>query len=196
MSSHNTYPGLGPNDQVSLSNKLAGMQLSIEQLQSYVREQDKQIAQCIKHDKSTATLLVKLQRDYCDLSKYTESLEEYCLELDVNIRKRHIILTGVPETVAENRSNKPQLDSDGNEMDVEETNFNPTHAAAFSMLQSIHETLVYDDIDLAYRVGKKGPSPRPIIVKFIRESTRNEVNRNRFHFKDSDESNTVFSVTP
>lgn len=102
----------------------------------------------------------------------------------VNSRKKHLILAGVPD--------KTQVDADGNEMEVAESNFNPTHAAAFSTLQTIHDTLVYEDIDLAYRVGRKGPSPRPITVKFIRENTRNEVNRKRFLLKDSDETNSVF----
>lgn len=59
-------------------------------------------------------------------------------------------------------------------------------------LQTIFETLVYDDLDVAYRIGRKGPSPRPIVVKFVKEHIRNEVNRRRTNLKDSEETKIAF----
>lgn len=44
-------------------------------------------------------------------------------------------------------------------METEETNFDPTYGVAFSALRTIYETLVYDDIDVAYRIRKKRPNP-------------------------------------
>lgn len=44
-------------------------------------------------------------------------------------------------------------------METEDAGFNATPGVAFSTLQTIFETLVYDDIDVAYQIGKKGPSP-------------------------------------
>lgn len=185
-----------PATQGNLFNEVSEIKQSLNQLREHVRLQDKHIAQCLKNEKETATLLLKLQRDHSDLVKYTGSLEEFCLELDTKCRKKHLILTGVTETPAESKSGRgsgPQQDeNESNEMETEENNFSPTHAAAFTVLQSIYDILVYDDIDVAYRVGRKGSGPRPILVKFVKEQTRNEVNRRRTNLKDSDETKTLF----
>lgn len=77
-------------------------------------------------------------------------------------------------------------------METEDNNFSPTHAAVFNVIQTIFDTFIYDDIDVAYRVGRKGSGPRPILVKFVKEQTRNEVNRRRSNLKDSDETKTLF----
>lgn len=180
-------------DFPTLSTKVCGLEKSLNSLRDHVKSQDKQIAQCLQSERETAAALIKLQRDYNELSKYTLSLEEYCLDLDVNIRKRHLILTGIEESPAEtNTGRSRETDDEGNEMEVEDSNFNPTLSVAFDTLHSIHDTLLIEDLDVAYRLGKKGPSPRPILVKFSKESIRNEVNRKRFNLKDSDESKNVF----
>lgn len=64
---------------------------------------------------------------------------------------------------------------------------NSTHEVALDILANIHDTLVYEDIDLAYRIGKKkSDSPRPILVKFPREAIRNEINKRKRNLNDSD----------
>lgn len=179
--------------QSNLVNEVSEIKQSLNQLREHSRLQDKQIAQCLKNERETAALLLKLQRDHSDLVKYTGSLEEYCLELDTKSRKKHLILTGVTETPAESKSGRGvSSETDDNEMETEENNFSPTHAAAFSVIQTILDTMVYDDIDVVYRVGRKGSGPRPILVKFVKEQTRNEVNRRRMNLKDSDETKTSF----
>lgn len=157
-----------------------------------VKNQEKQIAQCIKNERDTASALLRLQRDYNELSKYTHSLEEYCLDLVVNLRKKHLILTGIDETPAESSSGRPRVDDDGNEMETGDSNYNPTLSVTLEVLQSIHDTLIIKDLDVAYRLGKKGPNPRAILVKFSKESIRNKVNRKRFNLKDSDVSKNVY----
>lgn len=77
-------------------------------------------------------------------------------------------------------------------METEETSFSPTIGVALSFLQSIHETLTYDDIDVAYRDGRKGLGPRPILIKFVKEQVHNEGNRKRIHLKDSDQTKSSF----
>lgn len=49
------------------------------------------------------------------------------------------------------------------------------------------DTLTYEDIDIAFRVGKRGPTPRPILVKFAKESIRNEVSWRRKDLKEVEE---------
>lgn len=147
-----TQPGF------DLAYKVSDLEKSLNRLHEHVRSQDKHIAQCLKNEKETAALLLKLQRDHSDLVKYASSLEEYCLELDVKSRKKHIILTNIEESPAERGEGNTET-GENNDMETEEANFDPTHGVAFSALQTIYETLVYDDIDVAYRIGKKGPSP-------------------------------------
>lgn len=120
-------------------------------------------------------------------------LEKYCLELDVNIRKKHLILTGIDETPAQSNYGKTRpVDDEGNEMETEDSGYNPTLSIVFDTLHAIHDTLLIEDLDVAYRLGKKGPNPRPVLVKFAKECVRNEVNRKRFNMKDSDESKNIF----
>lgn len=87
----------------------------------------------------------------------------------LKVEKKHIILTNIDESPAERGEGNTESD-ENNEMDMEESTFDPTQGVAFSALQTIHETLLYEDIDVAYRIGKKGPSPHPILIKFAREN--------------------------
>lgn len=52
----------------------------------------------------------QLEKRYNELYSYTCYLEDYCLEIDVNSRKSHVILTGVQEeeTEATNKNNFSQ----------------------------------------------------------------------------------------
>lgn len=179
-------------DIPTLSGRVCGLENSVDTLRDLVKSQAKQIEKCIKNERDTATALLKLQRDYNDLFKYANSLEEYCLDLDVNLRKRHLVLTGIEETAGEVTGRTRVVDEEGNEMETEDSNFNPTLSIVFDTLHAIHDTLILEDLDVVYRLGKKGPNPRPILVKFAKESVRNEVNRKRFHLKDTEENKTVF----
>lgn len=170
--------------QTDLTNRVGDLERSLSYLHDHVKSQDKHISKCIKNEKETAALLLKLQRDHSDLVKYMGVLEEYCLELDVKSRKRHLILTGIEETEAEKNHGKNHAPEDnGAEMETDESNFDPTHTLAFSTLQTICESIAYQDIDVAYRLGKCGPSPRPILIKSVRE---------HINFRESDETKTAF----
>lgn len=52
----------------------------------------------------------------------------------------------------------------------------------------------FADIDIAYRVGRvqSGDKPRPLLIKFCKESVRNEVNSRRKNLKDSDNTANTF----
>lgn len=54
------------------------------------------------------------------------------------------------------------------------------------------DTLTIDDIDIAYRVGRRGTQPRPILVKFPHESIRNEINKKRFLLKEVDATKSAY----
>lgn len=64
---------------------------------------EKQITKCIQNERNTASALTRLESNYVSLHNYTKSLEDYCLELDLGTQKKHLLLTGIPETEAESR---------------------------------------------------------------------------------------------
>lgn len=153
-----------------------------------------QMTKCLATEKRTASILSKLEHDHFVLSNYTRSLEEYCLEIDVGQRKKHLILTGIPET-NEEMDKRPTPDPDNpdtpaktDEADKQLVS-NHTREVVLETLSIIHDTLTHDDIDIAYRIGrKKGDAPRPILIKFVKESVRNEIDRKRSNLKDSYET--------
>lgn len=127
---------------------------------------------------SLAAKFSQLERRYAELCSYTRYLEEYCLELDVNSRKAHIILTGVSE--------------DPSESAADTWNSKATHDKSVEILSSICDTVVSNDLEATYRIGKPGKNPRPILIKFKFESVRNEVMRKKKLLKETDETRALF----
>lgn len=137
--------------------------------------------------------LSNLQNSHNSLGHYTEVLEALCLELDTNSRRKHLILTGIPESKSEKSVGNENNDENSTvETPMEESTFDPCHAVAFETLSSIMDTLTQEDIDVAYRMGRKGTQPRPILIKFARESVRNEVNKRRFQLKEVDATKSAY----
>lgn len=137
-----------------------------------------QVSSIYDHQQNLASKFSQLERRYEELCSYTQYLENYCLELDVNARKSHVILTGVQE----------------NENEVSSDNKNPqaTHDIAIETLTTICDTVTSDDLEATYRIGKPGRKPRPILIKFRRESVRNEVMRRKKLLKETDETKSLF----
>lgn len=137
-----------------------------------------QVSSVHNDQQSLAAKLSQLERRYDQLCSYTRYLEDYCLELDVNSRKSHVILTGVNENA----------DESSNE------NMNPhvTHDIALEALTTICDTVTSDDLEATYRIGKPGRKPRPILIKFRRESVRNEVMKKKKLLKETDETKSMF----
>lgn len=165
-------------------DKIPEMASAIDSLKTQIKNLESQITICWNNDKVTESVLARLEAGQKRLLNYTRTLEEYCLELDVTIRKKHLILTGIPEDISE--QNSVTDNSEG------ETDPYATHRVALKTLVSIHDILNFDDIDCAYRLGRKGTKPRPILVKFCRESVRDLVNKKRFHLKDCDDTKSTF----
>lgn len=120
----------------------------------------------------------QLEKRYEELRSYTRYLEDYCLELDVNSRKSHIILTGVPE--------------DNTEGTTDNMSVQITHDKAVETLSSICDTITSSDLEATYRIGKPGRNPRPILIKFKHESVRNEVMAKKKLLKETDETKSMF----
>lgn len=89
------------------------------------------------------------------------------LSIDVNTRKKNLIITGIAESP------------------------NETSQTLISSLYGIFihyiDTLEEEDFDLAFRLGltiRNRKNPRPILVKMHRESVRNSINQVRFDLED------------
>lgn len=121
--------------------------------------------------RQTQSTVSKLEQGQQRLLNYTRTLEDCCLALDVSIRKRHLILTGITEDPTEEPGSAEELDN--------ENNANATHKIALNTLLAIHDTLVYDDIGCAYRMGKKSAKARPILIKFCKESIRDVISKKK-----------------
>lgn len=166
-------------------------------LNSHVKQLDTRLAECVNFSKQTAASLHKLQREHASLAYYTEKLEAYCLELDSNSRKKHLIITGVTEENCESETGKPNpeegsTDNLNTNEYQEDSSFDACHGVTFKFLSNIVDMLTYEDIDIAFRVGRRGATPRPILVKFTKESTRNEVCRKRKNLKEVDEYKDIY----
>lgn len=127
---------------------------------------------------SLAVKFSQLEERYRELHSYTRYLEDYCLELDVNSRKSHIILAGVSEE-----------DNEGTtDIGKSQTTFNKS----VEILSSICDTITSADLEVTYRIGRPTRGPRPILIKFKSESVRNEVIRKKKLLKESDETKFMF----
>lgn len=157
---------------------------AIEALNAHVKKLEEQVNICLNNDRVTAAVLARLEAGQKRLLNYTRTLEDYCLELDMSVRKKHLILTGIPEDASEQISA-----ADGSEVELDQY---ATHRVTLKVLTSINDVLILDDIDCAYRIGRKGVKARPILVKFCREFTRDLVYKKRFHLKDSDETKAIY----
>lgn len=159
--------------------RILDLEKALEYYTEHVVQLEKQISKCMQNESNTAPSLVRLESNYASLHNYTKSLEDYCLVLDIGSHKKYLLLTGIPETEEENRSKNKVAAGDLTGTDNPEIineneddgSLNPTHELVLSSLSNIQDTILYDDIDVACRIGrKKGSTPRPILIKFVRES--------------------------
>lgn len=184
-----------------LSMRISELEKNVEYYNGHVSRLEKQISKCIQNERNTATALVRLESNYVALCNYSKSQEDYCLELDVGSRK-NIYCSQVSQrsrrkiggaTRAANNGSVNENENDPSENETGDGSANVTHELVLSTLSSIHDTIIFDDIDLAYRIGrKKANNPRPILVKFARESLRNEISKKRRLLRSSDETQGVF----
>lgn len=120
-----------------LSSRISDLEKNIEYYTGHVTLLEKQISKCIQNERSTVTALVRLESNYVSLCNYSNSLEDYCLELDIGSRKKHLMLTGIPETEEESRGvnratagvneNEDENENDPPDKETGDGSVNPTH---------------------------------------------------------------------
>lgn len=122
-----------------------------------------QVSGCIRDLKTNNTRISDLEKEIISMRAYLEELEEYCVSLDIAVRKHHLMLSGVAESKDES---------------VNLTTLRVL-LICFSALGQINST-------------KKGGNRRPILVKLVREVHRKEIFKNRQALRKSDTYSKVY----
>lgn len=182
-----TNPIMTLEEENAIFQKMANYEKTLSCVSNQDEDLDSHLAKIQKAWEETTAALSKLQSNHNSLVHFTGVLESYCLELDTNSRRKHLILTGIQEV-----RNEGDNVTEAEETSMEESTFDPCKQLVFETLSTIMDTLIIDDIDVAYRVGRRGTQPRPILVIFARESIRNEINRKRFQPKEVDATKSAF----
>lgn len=84
-----------------LTRRVSDLEQSMQFQSSHVKELETQMSKCLETEKRTAAALARLEYDHSLLTNYAKSLKEYCLEIDLGLRKKHLILTSIPESPEE-----------------------------------------------------------------------------------------------
>lgn len=106
----NTNVIMTTEEKSTIFQKMAEYDKSLSLLNNQVEDLDAPLPKSQKAWEETSAALSKLQVNHNSLVHYTGVLESYCLELDTNSRRKHLILTGIQEVrnegenVAENEN--------------------------------------------------------------------------------------------
>lgn len=133
-----------------------------------------QVSGCIQELKSNNSRISDLEGEIKSMRAYLEAIEEYCVSLDIAVRKHHLMLSGVAESKDES-----------------------VNLTTLRVLQTCFSALEITDIDYSYRIGafntsKKGGDRRPILVKQVREVHRRDIFKNRQALGKSDVYSKVY----
>lgn len=116
--------------------------------------------------------IASLEAENREIKTYASDLEEYVLNLDSTTRKRNLVISGLNETKGETTDS--------------------LLLRVFKFLMSYVEFLELSDIDCVYRLGKRGGRSRPILCKFVKEKTRNDVAAIKMNLNDEDSEKKIY----
>lgn len=133
-----------------------------------------QVSTCITDLRKNEDRVLSLEQELRSMKAYVEELEEYCISLDVAVRKHHLIISGINEAKDES-----------------------VNLSALRVLQVCFPGLEIVDIDYAYRIGNfsnrdGGRKKRPILVKLVKENHRRETYKNRQALSKSETYSKAF----
>lgn len=135
-----------------------------------------QVSGFVSDLKNVNERLARLEGEMNSLKRYVVDLENYCISLDGIVRKHHLLLVGVNETKSKS-----------------------VNLAAYRVLQVCLPEIHITDIDYCYRIGSNvksagrgKPTPRPIVVKLLREQHRRLIYKNRQTLRQSDVYSKVY----
>lgn len=155
-----------------MSGEMAKVVESLELAHTEIGKLKKYLDQKFTLETELEKRIEGLERENQEVRDYAADQEEYVLQVDSTSRRRNVVISGLSEAKGES--------SDALTIKV------------FKFLQPFIETLELDDIDCTYRLGKKMGKNRPIICKFVKEKTRNEVYAIHSELNDADSATRVF----
>lgn len=158
-------------DSPSISKELEDLKASIDLAHHNNNLTQEQVSGCIRKQKDTDELVTKLQNELREIQNYTRVLEDYCISLDMAVRKHHLILTGVKEFKNESLA-----------------------IICFRVLQVCYPAIDVTDIDYCYRLGSlsRATKNRPILVKLVKEGVRKEVLKARKSLSGNAQTSRIF----
>lgn len=149
---------------------------SLEHAHQEIKDLKSRLDRALTNDAEFERRLSLLEKENAEIKAYAEDLEDYILTLDSATRKRNLIIAGFSEE--KNESNESIA------------------LRVFNFLQTYVDTLDFNDIDCAYRLGNpshsSSKSSRPILCKFVREKTRNMVASIRSSLNDDDSETRIY----
>lgn len=145
---------------------------SLEMAHSEIEKLKKYLDQKFTLENELEARIERLERENQEIRDYAADIEEYVLQVDSSSRKRNIVISGIAENKGEN--------SDSLVLCV------------YKYLQPYLETLGIEDIDCAFRLGKKTGKARPILCKFTKEKTRNDIYAIRTALNDTEATTKVY----
>lgn len=159
---------LDHTSMLDLKTSLESAHKSIEDLSLQVRRLTDTVVNCERK-------IQDLQFANGELREFSNALQESIINVDLASRKKNLVITGIQEVL--NESSEILC------------------AYLYDMFVEFIDTLELSDFDLAYRIGSPGAfrsRPRPILVKFVRESVRDSIAAIRAQLSDEDTNDRVF----
>lgn len=145
---------------------------SLELAHSEIEKMKKHLDLKFQNEAALEKRIQTLEKENRKIMDYASDIEEYVLQVDSSSRKKNIVISGLSETKKESTESLIML--------------------VFKYLHPYLETLEISDIDTAYRLGKRSARNRPILCKFQKEKTRNDLYSIRSALNDSEATTKVY----
>lgn len=163
-----TIPSNATISAMDLKQSLDMAHKNIEDLTRQIQKLTDTVVNCEKR-------ISDLQTANGELREFSNALQESVINIDLASRKKNLVITGVQEVLNESS-------------DI-------LCAYLYDMFVEYVDTLEITDFDMAYRLGSAGAfrtKPRPILVKFLRESVRDSIAAIRAQLTDEDTDDRIY----
>lgn len=155
-----------------LPKRITDIEESLNHAHKEIEKLKSHLDKCYNLEADFERRLALLEEENAATRAYASDLEEYILSLDSSTRKRNLVISGLGENKNESSDSLLLL--------------------VYNFIQPYVETLELDDIDIVYRLGRPTGKSRPILCKFVREKTRNDVAAIRPNLNDEDSERRIY----
>lgn len=145
---------------------------SLELAHSEIEKMKKYLNVKFENEAALEKRIDALEKENREIRDCASDIEEYVLQVDSSSRKKNIVISGLGEIKKES-----------------------TESLIITVFKYLHpylDTLEIGDIDCAYRLGRKTTRSRPILCKFQKEKTRNDIYAIRSALNDTESTTKVY----